>query len=98
MKDLEEFGVLDSEGNKLTEDAIVDIEEVREWATYLALHVIYKTSSNANEDVFKAKAADYFNKAKQSRTRSFFKFDYNGDGSIDKNEWINLQAIEVYRT
>lgn len=97
MKDLEEFGVTDSEGNKLTEAAIVDIEEVREWATYLSLYIIYKTSSNANEDVFKAKAADYWGKAKQSKNRSFFKFDYNGDGTIDKDEWVTFQAIEVYR-
>jgi len=97
MKDLEEFGVLDSQGNKLTESAIVDLEEVREWATYMSLFVIFKTNSNSTEDIFSKKAAEYKERAQKSRHRSYFKFDWNGDGIIDRDEWITFQAIEVYR-
>lgn len=97
MKDLEEFGVLDSQGNKLTEAAIIDIEEVREWATYQALFVIFKTNSNAVDDIFSKKAAEYKERAQKARHRSYFRFDWNGDGTLDKDEWITFQAIEVYR-
>lgn len=97
MKDLEEFGVVDSNGNKLTEAAIVDKEEVREWATYWSLYLIFNSSNNQAEDILKQKASMYFQKGKDSRTKAYFRYDWNGDGTIELGERMRLSAIEVYR-
>lgn len=97
MKDLEEFGVVDAQGNKITEAAIVDKEEVREWATYWSLYLIFNSSNNQSEDVLRKKADMYFQKGKAAKNRAFFRYDWNGDGTIDQGERLKLSSVEVYR-
>lgn len=97
MKFLDEMGIRDSAGAKITIDAIVDHTEVKEWATYLALYLIFKTNSNQLDDVFSKKSKDYYSKADGAKTRSMFLFDYNGNGTIETGEFAILRTIDVVR-
>lgn len=83
---LDESGKTDRDGNRLTAESIVDVEEVREWAAALTLKLIFKSISNAVDDVFAEKAKMYSSQVKIHRNRTFLRFDYDGDGKLSKAE------------
>ena len=92
-------GVSDSEGNALTKEDFVNLNEVREWAAFKTLSIIYFDLSNSVDDVFARKAEMYKNRAFKSKDRAFVRVDRNNDGSIDQNtEGVNMQTRRLVRS
>lgn len=94
---LDENGYTDTEGKKLTKDAIVDVSEVREWSKYLTLSIIYAGVSNAIDDIFDKKAKDFESLALRARDRKYFRLDYDGDGEIGHNEQFVVTTTRMDR-
>lgn len=88
MKWLDKEGYVDVNGNPFTKDAIVDIEEVKAWSTYLVLKLIFEGLSNAVDDVFSVKAKYYAGKMQEYRKKSLLRIDINGDGEAENTEGI----------
>lgn len=97
VKLLNDKGYLFSDGTKITKDAIVDKTEVREWAKYLALHLIYNAQSNVLDDIFARKSALYDSKAKLAAQTTVLRLDLNKDGIGDINEGVTLGTAIMSR-
>jgi hypothetical protein len=94
---LDENGHTDSSGNRLTKDAIIDLEEVRYWSAALAMSLIFKSISNAVDDVFQAKAIQYDSMAITHRNRLIIRLDVTGDGIASIGEGINVKSLDMVR-
>jgi hypothetical protein len=80
---LDEHRITDSNGDRLTKDAIVDIEEVNDWSKFMVLRMIFEGLSNSVDDIFSAKALSYRELEATARNRSQIRLDRDGDGEID---------------
>lgn len=98
LEALDESGVVDSAGNKLTKAAMVDISEVNAWSRDLTLHLIFSGLVNAVDDVFTRKAAHYSVEASKRKSRAVLRLDINGDGEVDKGETApDLMSMDLRR-
>ncbi len=97
METLDEMGVTDDEGLKLTKTAVVDITEVRAWSRDLALHLIFKSLINAVDDVFTSKSRYYASEASKRQSRAVLRLDLNGDGEIKLGEQVQTMSMELVR-
>lgn len=84
LNSLDEANIRDSNGNRLTAAAIVDIEEVRYWSKYQALAFIFEALSNQVEDIFNEKGARYRTLRDSAKNRAVIRFDQDGDGVADE--------------
>lgn len=84
LDDLDQRGITDGQGNRLTALDIFDIEEVREWSKYLALYLIFTSVQGEVDDVFSTKATAYMDMAKRQSTRATLRLDLNNDGTKDQ--------------
>lgn len=83
---LDKEGYRDANGNRYTKASVVETEEVKYWATFMVLRLIYEGISNAIDDVFAQKARDYGAKEAFYRDRAVLLLDVDGDGDIDYGE------------
>lgn len=97
IEDFNERGVVDTDGEKLTKDAFVEIDEVRQWALNMALSLIFQDNSNVVGDVYNLKAADYMSDALTHKHRAFFRLDLDGDGSISDGEKSPFRTVGLIR-
>jgi hypothetical protein len=94
---LDEAGITDVDGQKLTKDAVVDVSEVRSWSRYLTLSLIYMGIYNAVEDVFSDKAAKYKTMAKSAADRAQLRLDIDGDGELTVGEQVDVMSKDLIR-
>lgn len=97
VEDFNERGVVDFDGNKLTKDDFLDIDEVRQWALNMVLSLIFKDNSNVVGDVYDLKAANYMSEALTHKHRAFYRLDIDGDGSISTGEKSPFRTIDLVR-
>lgn len=98
LETLDESGVVDKEGNKLTKDAMVDLTEVTPWSRDLTLSLIFQGLSNAVDDVFSEKSKYYAGEALKRKARAVLRLDVDGDGEINKGEGVpSMQSVELFR-
>jgi hypothetical protein len=89
-------GYRTQDGSKITKAELIDLSEVREWATFLTLKLIMLSRSNEVDDVFRLKANDYESKMIESRESVFTSYDWNKDGNLEASEQnIQNNVIEV---
>jgi len=74
---LNDEGIYDSSGNRITKDAIIDIAEVNTWSKFWTLGLIFDDFQNSEGDKFLEKANKYFKRANRAR-------DENGDTRIHR--------------
>lgn len=86
LEDLYRIGITDIQGNKLTKDAVLDIDEVREWSKFLTLQLIFADLSTTPSDQFAIERDRYKMEALEGRHKSVLKLDKNGDGEISGSE------------
>lgn len=94
---LNEQRIWDIDGNALTKDAIINVEEVSQWSKYLALQLIFEGLSNATDDIFHEKAMRYRELAFTAKNRGAIRLDTNKDGEQDVNETEDLRSIRLVR-
>lgn len=83
LDDLDQRGLTDHQGNKLTASDIFDLEEVNEWSKYLTLYLIFTSVQSEVDDVYSLKAISYMDMAKKQSTRATIRLDTNQDGIQD---------------
>lgn len=86
LTSLDERGITDTDGNRLTAASVVDTEEVNDWSKYLVLQFIFESLSNAIDDIFHEKALRYRDMVNQAKNRAFLRLDYDGDGTVATTE------------
>jgi len=97
VEDFNERGVTDRNNVKLTKDAFVDIEEVRQWALSMVLSLIFRDNSNVVGDIFEQKANDYMSEGLTHKHRAFFRLDLDGDGNITSGEESPFRTADLVR-
>tara|TARA_Y100001972_G_C7611003_1_gene306290 strand:+ start:57 stop:758 length:702 start_codon:yes stop_codon:yes gene_type:complete len=94
---LDERGITDTSGNRISASAVKDIEECRAWSKFLALQYIMESMSNSVDDVFSDKADKYKVMADRSSNRAFLRLDYDGDGEIKSSEIGKVSIGRIIR-
>lgn len=95
---LDEHRIWDKDGNRLTKDDIVDIQEVTEWSKFTTLRLIFEDRSNGVDDLFQNKASLYEAYEQRARNRGTLRLDTNNDGVINNNDnKVDLQTIPMVR-
>lgn len=97
LKWLDKEGYVDINAIPFTKDAVIDIEEVRQWSIYIVLRLIFESISNAVDDVFSAKAKYYKGLEVDWRNRAALRLDVDGDGVVDQGEEIDPKFGVVVR-
>ena len=97
MAYIDEAGYTDTSGNRLTKDAVLDIDEVNQWSKSLVLQLIYQGLSNAVDDVFDRKAKLYESETQLHKTRLVLRLDRDGDGTLESGEALRFQSLELRR-
>lgn len=86
LESLDESGITDTEGAKLTKAAVVDVSEVKAWSRDLTLALIFSGLSNSIDDVFERKSKHYLAEAAKRKNRAVIRLDMDGDGEIEQSE------------
>jgi hypothetical protein len=95
---LDAQGIHDDDDVRLTSAAIVDTQEVKEWATFVALRLIFEDASNAVDDIFSQKAEHY--EAREIAARNRAKgiiLDLDGDGEADETDRVVITSSRMVR-
>ena len=93
---LDEHRITNSDGGRLTKDAIVNIEEVNNWSKYLALKIIFEGISNSVEDVFSQKSKTYGTLEIAAKNKAQIRLDTDGDGNEDAGA-VDLRSFTIRR-
>lgn len=93
---LDEQGIRSPNDSRLGQHAFVDKAQVRKWATYLTLQLIFEGLSNVVDDVFAKKASKYESFATKASNRIDLKLDRDGDGDTD-DEAEEIASVRVGR-
>lgn len=86
LDDLDQRGLTDNQGNKLTKADIFDVQEVAEWSRYLTLYLIFVSVQSEVDDVYATKAQGYKEMAARNASRAFLRLDLDGDGIEDRRQ------------
>lgn len=97
LKWLDKEGYVDINEEPFTKAAVVDIEEVKQWSTYLVLRLIFEGLSNAVDDVFARKAEYYSQLETEWRQRAILRLDVDGDGVADDGEGVDPAYGSLFR-
>jgi len=73
VSELNDRGITNTDGGRITKDAIIDVEEVKQWSIYLALEIIFRDLSNAVDDVFMQKSLEYSKEVDYHRNKCFIR-------------------------
>lgn len=94
---LDEKGYVNSYGDKYTKRDIIDIEEVKQWSTFMTLRLIFQGLSNSVDDVFDRKAKSYDLSEQAARQRVILRLDSNNDGQVDEVEGVSIYSGSLFR-
>jgi hypothetical protein len=94
---LDEKGYCNVYGDKYTKRDILDVEEVRQWATFMSLRLIFQGLSNAIDDVFDRKSKLYEASEIAARGRVILRLDTNKDGQIEDTEGLSIYSGSLFR-
>lgn len=93
----DQSGYCDTSGDRLTKVDVVDLEEVRAWATNLALQLIFEDVSTTIDDKQKAKSLFYQSEVADAKHRLKYRLDLNNDGIIDTSEGVRIKSTRMLR-
>lgn len=94
---LDEKGYVKQNNQKYDKNDIIDIEEVRQWATFMSLRLIFQGMSNSIDDVFDRKSILYSEDEEAARARVILRIDTNDDGIADITEGLNISSGSLFR-
>lgn len=98
LESLDESGVVDTAGAKLTKAAVVDVSEVKAWSRDLTLHLIFKGLIVSVDDVFMVRSKYYWGEVQSRMARAILRLDLNGDGQLEKSEGVTFGSMNLVRT
>lgn len=94
---LDEKGYCNVYGDKYTKNDILDIEEVRQWATFMSLRLIFQGLSNSIDDIFDRKSKLYEGSEMAARNRVILRIDTNKDGQVEDTEGLSVYSGSLFR-
>jgi hypothetical protein len=99
LTDIKKNRILNSDGTDILKTQILDVKEVREWAAYSALAMIFNSISNAVDDVFSKKSFRYYEMAQRSQNLALnmLSLDLNKDSAITIDERLDLRSVGMVR-
>ena len=97
VKWLDKQGYVSSAGAVFSKADIVNVEEVRQWAIYTTLRLIFESLSNAVDDIFWEKSKRYKGLEVEWRSKALLRLDVDGDGTADNEEGIDPKYGSVFR-
>jgi len=97
LKYLDENRFWDKDGNALTKEDVIIIEEFKDWSKFMTLRLIFEGLSNATDDIFHEKALRYRQMELEARDRAKYRVDLNNDATVDANEALDFRSIEIHR-
>lgn len=97
LGEIDERGIQNTDGSRITKDQIIEVDDVKRWSTYLALAIIFENISNEPGDTFALKAAGFTDSARFHAERSFLRIDFNKDGTATKGEQEPVRSSRLIR-
>lgn len=97
IEQLRREGFTDINGAPYTKAAVVDVDEVKQWATFWTLQLIFEGISNSTDDVFAEKASHYSRMRELWGKTALLRLDVDGDGVVDVDEGIDTAFPFVAR-
>ena len=94
---LERSGVTRRDGSKLEKTDLNVTNDIRSLATNWSLMLIFDSLSNKTDDKFYQKFKSYASKVEFLKSRVRFFIDFDGDGSVDSSERINIRSGVLLR-
>jgi hypothetical protein len=94
---LDEKGYVNAYNDKYTKFDIIDLEEVRQWSTFMSLRLIFEGISNSVEDIFSLKANKYSMLEEAARQRVILRIDFDKDGAADSTEGVSIYSGSLFR-
>lgn len=94
---LDEKGYCNVYGDKYTKNDILDIDEVRQWATFMSLRLIFQGLSNSIDDIFDRKSNLYEASEIAARNRVILRIDTNKDGALEDTEGLSVYSGSLFR-
>lgn len=94
---LDEKGYEDTSGNKYTKAAFVNVDEAKEWSTFMTLRLIFEDLSNGIDDIFDLKSKKYKSFEISARNRAVLRIDTDGDGTVDTHEGHRIVSQRLVR-
>lgn len=94
---LDERGYSNVYGDKYSKKDFLDINEVKQWSTFMTLRLIFQGMSNAIDDVFDRKSKQYQVHEEAARLRASLRLDTNNDGILSEGEGTGLISVGVLR-
>ena len=80
---LDEMGIHDSNGGKLTIDDVTDITEFHRWSTFMSLRILMEGLSNQVGDIWHEKYLRYSEMEEDAKNRAIIRMDLDNDGTAD---------------
>lgn len=94
---LDQKGYVDTNGDRLTKSAVVDIQEVKEWSTFMTLKLIYQQLKKTPDDFFDQKMKTFESLEIAARSRAALRLDLDGDTAIDDGEYLRVDSVRALR-
>lgn len=92
---LDEGGLRNSDGSKISKDELLDLSEISGWSRDLVLHILFQSFSNQRDDIFASKADYYKSEYMNRRDKSVIMYDWNKDGQIDIDEGVSMNTRDL---
>jgi hypothetical protein len=86
------------DGERVTKANVVNLENVKYWAIYVALRLIFEDLSNQTDDIFERKAKKYMQDEHKARENALLELDLNNDGTQSPGEGFNMTTRNLIRT
>lgn len=97
MSWLDEKGYVNVFGQKFLKKDVFDIDEFRQWSTFMVLKLIFEGNHNAVDDIHKDKAGVYSANEIAAKARTVLRIDIDRDGKVDVFEDINSSTGRIFR-
>lgn len=89
---LDQMRIWDASGARLTPQALVDQMQIKQWAIYHALYLIFFNNNNANADIFVEKAKEYKKLSDASKPNSL-RLNVSGGETEDQRRDIRTTRL-----
>jgi hypothetical protein len=94
---LDSIRVWRNDGTKLTKADLKLTDDLKQLSIYITLELIFMGISNKVDDVFLAKAREYRAKSLDVKNRGRIQADFNGNGTLEKEDAYDMKSFRIYR-
>jgi hypothetical protein len=94
---LDSIRVWRNDGTKLTKADLKLTDDLKQLSIYTTLELIFMGISNKVDDVFLAKAREYRVKSLDVKNRGRIQADFNGNGTLEKEDAYDMKSFRIYR-